>query len=92
MGWEGLAPPNSLIPNVVEFESLSALFLVQDCKRELGIPKPELFLGFSYQSGHGIICGSQICCLNSIPEWGTARERGYLCVPYRAAKDGRTSL
>lgn len=48
MGWEGLAPPNPLIPNVVEFESLSALFLVQGCKREPGIPKPELFLGFSY--------------------------------------------
>lgn len=28
--------------------SLSALFLVQGCKREPGIPKPELFLGFIY--------------------------------------------
>ena len=44
------------------------------------------------QSGHGIICGSQIYSLNSIPGWGTARERGYLYVPYRAAKDGSTSL
>lgn len=92
MGGVGLPKPSDTDQTLL---NLSLSLLSSWYKAVRGIqasPNLSSSWGSVTQSGHGIICGSQIYYLNSIPGWGTARERGYLYVPYRAAKDGRTSL